>query len=94
VTISYCLGTLTAFLLQKFVTFGDKRLHHKVVVPQLLATCALVGWNLLFTVMLTKLCEGILPTAVIRTMAIGITTLWNFYLYKTSIFRIPEELVY
>lgn len=94
VTISYALGTLLAFILQKFVTFGDKRVHHRILIPQLLATCALVAWNLLFTVMLTKLFENVLPTVITRTVAIGITTLWNFYIYKTSIFKGEENLVY
>jgi putative flippase GtrA len=80
VTLSYALGTLLAFLLQKFVTFGDKRVHHRILIPQLLATCALVAWNLLFTVLLTKLFENMLPTVVTRTAAIAITTLWNFFI--------------
>ncbi len=94
VTISYCLGTLLAFLFQKFVTFGDKRVHHRVVIPQLLATCALVAWNLAFTLLLTRLLDHILPTVVTRTIAIAVTTLWNFYLYRTRIFKSTDNPVY
>jgi putative flippase GtrA len=55
VGISFCLGTLMSFLLQKVVTFGDRRLHHKIIVPQLIATCVLVLCNFGFTLLVTQL---------------------------------------
>lgn len=94
VAISYCVGTLLGFLLQKLVTFGDKRMHHKILVPQLIATCLLVAWNLCFTLLMTKLLENYLPTVVIRTIALAITVIWNFYLYKTRIFKSDANPVY
>ena len=87
VAISFCLGTLVSFWLQKLVTFGDKRLHHRIVIPQLIATGLLVLWNLSFSVALTKLLEHDVPAVVTRTVALAITTVWNFYLYKTRIFK-------
>jgi putative flippase GtrA len=93
VAISFILGTAVSFLLQKFVTFGDKRTHHKIVIPQLLATCALVVFNFGFTILVTKLLEHHLPAVVTRTIALLITTLWNFYLYKTRIFNRQAPLV-
>lgn len=87
VAISFSLGTLVSFFLQKLVTFGDKRMHHKILLSQMIATGLLILWNLVFTVLLTKLLEDYLPTVAIRTIALGITTIWNFYLYKTRIFR-------
>jgi len=87
VAISFCFGTLVSFFLQKLVTFGDKRMHHRIVVPQLVAVTLLVVWNLSFSVALTKLLQDHLPAVVSRTLAIGLTTLWNFYLYKTRIFK-------
>jgi putative flippase GtrA len=94
VTISYCTGTLLAFLLQKLVTFSDKRMHHKILIPQLIATCLLVAWNLVFTILVTKLLQHHLPVVVIRTIAIAITVIWNFYLYKTRIFKSDANPVY
>ena len=94
VTISYVLGTLLAFGLQKFVTFGDMRRQRRIVAGQLLATGALVAWNLGFTVLLTRLLQDSLPAVIIRTLAILITTSWNFYLYRTSIFKTSDKLVY
>ena len=91
VAISFCLGTLTSFFLQKLVTFGDKRMHHRILIPQLIATALLIVWNLGFSVALTKLLQHHLAAVVTRTLALGITTMWNFYLYKTRIFKNTDE---
>jgi putative flippase GtrA len=87
VGISYILGTAVSFLLQKFVTFGDKRTHHRIVVPQFIATCILVVFNFGFTLLVTHLLAATVPAVVSRTVALGITTIWNFYLYRTRIFK-------
>jgi putative flippase GtrA len=92
VAISFCLGTLVSFFLQKLVTFSDKRMHHRILIPQLVATALLIVWNLGFSVVLTKLLQSHLPAVVTRTLALGITTIWNFYLYRTRIFKNSEEL--
>jgi len=93
VAISFCLGTLVSFFLQKLVTFGDKRMHHRVLIPQLVATVVLILWNLGFSVLLTKLLQHHFPAVVTRTVAIGVTTIWNFYLYKTHIFKNSNEVI-
>ena len=84
---SFMLGLAVSFLLQKFFTFGDRRTRPKVVVSQSVAVCLLVAWNFGFTLLLTKLLENALPPMVTRTVALGLTTIWNFYLYKTRIFN-------
>ena len=89
VALSFWLGLLVSFILQKLITFGDRRVHHKVVLPQLGAFSALVLFNFGFTVLMTKLFQHVMPVVAVRTLALGITTIWNFYLYKTRIFRIP-----
>jgi putative flippase GtrA len=89
VAISFWLGLLVSFTLQKLVAFGDTRTHHKVLVPQISAFAALVLFNFGFTILMTQLFQHVMPTVVIRTLALGITTLWNFYLYKTRIFSVP-----
>lgn len=90
VAIGFCIGTTVSFLLQKFFTFGDARRHHKVVAIQAAATIVLVIWNLGFSVGLTALLQDHLPAVVIRTFALAVTTIWNFYLYKTRIFRLAD----
>lgn len=92
VAVSYVLGTLVSFLLQKLVTFGDKRMHHKIVLAQLIATCLLVIFNFGFTLFVTKLFVHVLPAVISRTIALSICTLWNFYLYKTRIFKSYDEI--
>lgn len=94
VAISFCLGTAVSFFMQKLITFGDKRMHHRILIPQLIATALLVLWNLTFSVLITKLLEHQLPAVVTRTIALLITTIWNFYLYKTRIFKNSEEEVF
>jgi putative flippase GtrA len=93
VAISFCLGTLVSFFLQKLVTFGDHRMHHRILIPQLVATVLLIIWNLGFSVFLTKLLQHHAPAVVTRTLALGVTTIWNFYLYKTRIFKNSEEVI-
>jgi len=94
VALSYCLGTLVSFFLQKLVTFGDRRMHHHILIPQLLATSALLLWNFGFSLLVTKLLQDNWPAVATRTLALGVTTIWNFYLYKTRIFKnAPEELI-
>ena len=91
VAISYIVGTFVSFGLQKLVTFGDKRMHHKIVIPQLIATILLVTFNFSFTVLVTKLLATVCPAIISRTIALLITTVWNFYLYKTRIFNQADE---
>jgi len=88
---SFWLGLVVSFILQKLVTFGDRRLHHAVLLPQLGAVCALVLFNFGFTLFITKLFSAWLPAAATRTIALGLTTCWNFYLYKRKIFRQPSD---
>ena len=89
VGVSFWLGLMVSFVLQKLVTFSDRRMHRQVLLPQMIAFSALVLFNFGFTLALTKLLEHVLPAVVTRTLAVGMTTLWNFYLYKTRIFRVP-----
>ena len=86
VGISFWAGLVVSFFLQKLVTFGDKRMHHRILLPQLIAVTLLVLFNFGFTLLVTKALQAIVPAVVTRTVALGITTIWNFYLYRTRIF--------
>jgi putative flippase GtrA len=94
VGISFWLGLMASFLLQKLVTFRDRRMHHRVVFAQLLAVVGLVLFNFGFTIAVAKLLSDQVPAVVSRTLALGVTTIWNFYLYKTRIFKQADERVY
>ena len=94
VGLSFWLGLILSFGLQKLVTFGDKRLQRRVLVPQVAAFSLLVLFNFGFTLLVTKLLYHHVPAVVTRTLALGLTTIWNYYLYKTRIFTIEEGVVY
>lgn len=97
VAVAFVIGTLVSFALQKLVTFGDKRKKAQIVGVQLAATIGLVIFNFGFTVLCTALLQKHLPAVAIRTGALLITTFWNFYLYRTRIFKpgaTDEPLVY
>ncbi len=87
VGISFWVGLVISFLLTKLVTFGDKRTHHRVLLPQIIAFSLLVLFNFSFTVLVTGWLQNSLPPVVTRTFALGLTTIWNFYLYRTRIFK-------
>ena len=93
VALSFTLGLIVSFFLQKLFTFGDTRMHHKIVFRQALAVALLVVWNLCFTVIVTKITQSFIPATVARTIALLITTVWNFYLYKTRIFSPSHPVI-
>lgn len=93
VGLSFWLGLIVSFGLQKVITFGDKRTHHKILVPQIVAYSILVLFNFGFTLAFTAVLDSYLPAAVLRTLALAITTIWNFYLYKTRIFNIAKPII-
>jgi putative flippase GtrA len=94
VGVSFWLGLFASFWLQKLVTFSDKRMHRRILLPQFIAASLLVAFNFSFTLLVTHLLSPPLPPVATRTLALGITTIWNFYLYKTRIFNRSDELVY
>lgn len=87
VGISFWAGLIVSFFLQKMVTFGDKRMKQKVLLQQIMAFALLVLFNFGFTLLVAKLLGDYVPAIVSRTIALCITTFWNYYLYKTHIFK-------
>ena len=86
VALSFWIGLCVSFVLQKVFTFDDRRTHHKILIPQVVAVSLLVLWNFGFTILVTRLLTSLNPT-ITRTIALLITTIWNFYLYQTRIFK-------
>ena len=93
ITLSFWLGLILSFILQKVVTFQDKRLHRKVLIKQIISYMILIVFNYGFTLLVTKLLVAHLSLVIIRTIALAMTTVWNYYLYKTRIFKTDEPLV-
>jgi putative flippase GtrA len=91
VGLSFWLGLMVSFALQKLVTFRDRRMHHRIVLTQLLAVTGLVIFNFGFTLLVAQALRHLVPAPVSRTIALGVTTIWNFYLYKTRIFTSSDD---
>lgn len=94
VAAGFWVGLVVSFVLQKFIAFGDKRTHRRILLPQIIAVTMLVLFNFGFTLLVTKLLTPALPAVVSRTLALAITVTWNFYLYKTRIFKSDDDLIY
>ena len=93
VGLSFWLGLIVSFVLTKFVTFRDKRTHHRILLPQIIAVSLLVLFNFGFTLLVTDLLSNAAPVVVTRTLALAVTTIWNFYLYKTRIFKTDDPII-
>ena len=94
VGVSFWSGLVISFLLQKVFTFEDKRAQFHIVIRQVAAVSILVLINFSFTLMVAKLLEHTVPAIISRTIALAITTMWNFYIYKTRIFRNDTPLLF
>ena len=91
VGIAFWLGMVVSFTSHKLVTFSDKRMHYRIVSLQAGLYSLLVLWNFGFTLLVTAALQDHVPATVTRTIALLVTTVWNFYLYKTKIFRAHGE---
>jgi putative flippase GtrA len=82
VAISFWVGFIAAFLLQKLVTFKnyEKRAHK--VARQIVVYSLLTAWNYGFTLLAVKLLSGVTSVFIIRTGVILVVALWNFAIYK------------
>lgn len=93
VGLSFWLGLIVSFALTKFITFSDKRTNHRVLLPQIAAVSLLVLFNFGFTLLVTDQLTKHEPAIVSRTLTLGITTIWNFYLYRTRIFKTDDPII-
>jgi len=89
VAISFWIGLVTAFLLQKFFAFKEKTVKKLHLTRQATQYLALVGFNYLLTLVFVALVATSITVFGARTIAIGMTTLWNYYFYKKHIFTSP-----
>jgi len=91
---SFWVGLLFSFILQKFITFKDRRVKHRILIPQIITFSILVLFNFGFTLLLVKLLSPRFSAIIIRTIALGITTIWNFYIYRTRIFNMSKTVLF
>ena len=82
VAISYWVGLIVAFFLQKIVTFKnhDRRVH--VLAKQILMYACLVLFNYAVTLIAVHLLTPKLSVFLIRTIVIALGTIWNYFFYR------------
>jgi putative flippase GtrA len=83
---SFWVGLLFSFLLQKLIAFQDYQKEMRAISKQALAYGFLVAFNYGLTVFIVDQFPG-RDIVYSRTLAVAITTLWNYVLYKHVIFR-------
>ncbi len=92
VAISFWVGFVAAFLLQKLVTFKNyERAVHRLA-KQMGGYGLLTVWNYAFTLLLARLFARTTSIFVIRTGTIAIITLWNFFVYQ-KMFKNQDAVV-
>jgi len=87
VGMSFWLGALFAFMLQKIITFNNRTKAPKIVGKQLVIYGALLAWNYFFTLGVVAFFADTTSVFILRTIAIGVIVLWNFLIYRTFIFN-------
>lgn len=83
--IAFWIGLTASFILQKLFAFRDYQKTVKAISHQVGAYAVLVGFNYLFTLALV----AVFPSRWVvfsRTLALIITTAWNYVLYQRFIF--------
>lgn len=90
VALAFWLALFVSFGMQKLVAFQDRRVSLQIISWQFAAYTGLVLFNFGFTILATYALQSLLPAAICRTFALAITTIWNYYLYKTRIFKTPS----
>jgi putative flippase GtrA len=83
--LAFWVGLATSFFLQKLFAFRDYQKTAKTISKQLGTYSVLVGFNYLFTISLVALFPAHL-VIISRTIALILTTAWNYILYKKFIF--------
>ncbi|MDB5160560.1 MAG: hypothetical protein JWO99_823 [Candidatus Saccharibacteria bacterium] len=90
VAISFWIGFVAAFILQKIITFKNHDKAAKVVGKQLVIYGLLAAWNYFFSLGLVAFFSGTASVFVVRTVAIAIITLWNYGIYRAFIFKVVQ----
>lgn len=81
VAISFWIGFVAAFTLQKVITFKNYDRGIASISKQILGYSTLVAFNYAFTLLAVNLLQTTLNVMAIRTLTIATITLWNFYIY-------------
>ncbi|HEY5267854.1 MAG TPA: GtrA family protein [Candidatus Saccharimonadales bacterium] len=81
VAISFWVGLVVGFLLQKIVTFKDHDRRVHILAKQILMYACLVLFNYVVSLIAVKLLTPKLSVFLVRTMIIALGTFWNYSFY-------------
>lgn len=87
VTIAFWVGFVVSLFLQKIIVFQDRDKRPRTLFVQTLLYGTLVAFNYVFTLVFISSLEAQLGVIVARTIALILTTGWNFIIYNKMIFR-------
>ena len=86
VALAFWVGFFVAFVLQKTFAFQGAETGKKKTAVQLALYGLLVAFNYGFTIAFVGIFDEH-SLFITRTIALVITTFWNFFLYKFVVFR-------
>lgn len=87
VGIGFWLGLGVSFLLQKVFAFKNTSKNLKQLSIQSFYYLLLVAFNYSFTLLLVWQLSNHIGLFSARTIALIVTTIWNYFLYKNVIFK-------
>lgn len=90
VSISFWAGFILSFGLQKVITFNNTSKKVKQLLWQSISYGILVIVNYLFTIGFVAFLNSITDVYIARTIALVITTGWNYVIYSNIIFKEKE----
>lgn len=87
VAISFWIGLVVSFVLQKVITFQNKEKKPEKLAYQMTAYGILIVINYTFTLFVVATLENSIGAYEARTLALAITTVWNYLIYQKIIFK-------
>lgn len=88
--ISFWVGLLFSFVLQKLVAFQDYKRELRAITRQTLWYGVLVVFNYVLTLIIVSLSPD-KDLILSRTIAVAVTATWNYFFYKHIVFRTSES---
>lgn len=82
VACSFWIAFAASFVLQKYLTFGNKKGGKRELGKQTLLYSLLVLFNYAFTIFFVAVFTDILGLVIARTIALLLTVMWNYFVYK------------
>ena len=82
VAVSYWVGLITAFVLQKYIAFENYEKDIKSIAKQLTYYLLLVFFNYIFSLSIVYLLDKSFDVYLLRSSVIIICTFWNYLIYK------------